>query len=115
MNFLLILLISIACVSAHIPVFPNLTKISSYAGALEVDEVTVKSYGVYGKLKGDSILYFKMVDTVGGKDLSVSLQTNTKDKTVHYDAVIWGPSFIPNCTSEWYGWSTHGLQMVLIL
>lgn len=109
MNFIFILLVSISCASAHIPVFPNVTKISSYTNALEVDEVTVKSYGVYGKLKGDSILYFKMVDTVGGEDLSVSLQTNTKDKTVHYDAVIWGPSFIPNCTSEWYGWTTHGL------
>jgi len=111
MKSISIILLFITCASAHIPVFPDVTKIKTYKDALEIDEVTVKSYGVYGTLKGDSILYFKMVDTVGGEDLSVSLQTNTKDEwmTVHYDAVIWGPSFISNCTSEWYGWTTHGL------
>ena len=109
MKSVFILLISITCVLAHIPVFPNTTKITSFVDAFTIDEVTTKSYGVYGRLRGDSILYFKMVDTVPGEDLSVSLQTNTRDETVHYDAVIWRPGYIENCTSEWYGWSTHGL------
>lgn len=90
---------------AHLPVFPKSTEASS---PYKLENIDIKSYGVYGDLKSNDIVWLE-VEAEKGWDLSVSLQRN-KEEAV-YDVAVWGPK-LNNVTcgnKNWFGW-THSVE-----
>jgi len=91
-------------VVAHVPVFPPTT---SSSDAFQLKDVTKKSYGVYGELAADDIVWLE-IEGIKGEEMSVSLQRNEVEAV--YDLAIWGEG-LDNVTcgqKNWYGW-THAL------
>jgi len=111
MNFLLFFLCFYCfAVEAHMPVFPGSTSASE---PFLINDVTSKSWGIYGTLdsSSDAIAWLSM-DGVKEEEMSVSLQRN--EKAGFYDVAIWGPGLSSvNCTPDWYGW-THGVSGVFL-
>lgn len=87
--------------SAHLPVFPTSTEASK---PYKLEAINTKSYGVYGELKSEDIVWLE-VEAEKGWDLTVSLQRNKVEAV--YDVAIWGPSLNNvSCGNEnWFGWA----------
>ena len=100
----LVVCLHLSLALAHVPVFPPAT---SSSDAFKLEAVTKKSYGVYGELGADDIVWLE-IEGIKGEEMSLSLQRNEVEAV--YDMAIWGEG-LDNVTcgqKNWYGW-THAL------